>query len=144
MRHYAHVDVNNKVYALSNSPNLIVLVGEEDSRMLGTVYDEDEGKFIGYRITLTTDKEQIIDNGEDTAVITATVTTWDEQPGNDFDGDIIFEVNGAEIPVTVTNGQAVFEFASNEIGTYEIKTANKEMTILSNDSIEIEVNNNGK
>ena len=144
MRVYAQAGINGKVHTIMETENIIIPLGVYDDRVVGTVYNEEKGEFEGYRITLTVDKQQITANGEDTATITATITTWNEQPGNDFDGDIIFEVNGAEIPVTVTNGQAVFEFASNEIGTYEIKTANKEMTILSNDSIEIEVIDNGK
>lgn len=144
MRVYAQAGINGKVHTIMETENIIIPLGVYDDRVVGTVYNEEKGEFEGYRITLTVDKQQITANGEDTATITATITTWNEQPGNDFDGDIIFEVNGAEIPATVTNGQAVFEFASNEIGTYEIKTANKEMTILSNDSIEIEVIDNGK
>ena len=144
MRYYAHIDESGKVYALSNSPNLIVKVEEEDQRMLGTTYDESKGEFVGYRISLSSDKAQIQADGEDVATITASIATWDDQPATDFDGDVIFEVDGTEIPAAVINGQATFEFASNEIGTYEIKTANKEMTILSNDSIEIEVIDNGK
>ena len=144
MRVYAQAGINGKVHTIMETENIIIPLGVYDDRVVGTVYNEEKGEFEGYRITLTVDKQQITANGEDTATITATITTWNEQPVNDFDGDIIFEVNGAEIPVTVTNGQAVFEFASNEIGTYEIKTANKEMTILSNDSIEIEVIDNGK
>src|SRR5690625_5302058 len=131
MRHFAHIE-NGKVYALSSSPNLIIEIPEEDSRLMGTVYNELEKVFEGYRITLTTDKAQREKGGEDTTDIVATITTWDDEPAIAFEGEITFEVDGTEISAVVSNGEAVFEFASNEVGTYEIKTVNEDDTILSN------------
>ena len=144
MPNYAQIGEDNKVHTVQEIPNRLVEVQENDARLLGTIYNHETGEFIGYRINLTADKAEIIADGEDTATVTANVTTWDEQVGTLFDNDIAFEVNGQQIPATVIGGEATFEFASNETGTYTIKTVNEEDTVLSNGSIEIEVIESGE
>lgn len=144
MPNYAQIGEDNKVHTVQEIPNRLVEVEENDARLLGTIYNHETGEFIGYRINLTADKTEIIADGEDTATVTANVTTWDEQAGTVFGHEIIFEVNGQQISAEVVNGQAIFEFASNEIGTFTIKTVNNENTIMSNGSIEIEVIESGE
>lgn len=136
---YAQVGENGKVHTVQDTPSRFVEIEYSDDRLLGTVYNVDSGEFIGYRITLSTDKTEIVADGKDTSTITANIETWDEQTGSSFTDDVVFEVNGQQVPATVTDGQAIFEFASNETGSYTVKTVNTEDIVMSNGSIEIEV-----
>jgi len=138
MNYFAHIDGNTgKVYAVSESQNNMVPAPSNDARLIGTT--QVDGQFIGYRIALATDKPEITANGTDAATITATVTTWDDQPAADFTDDIIFEVEGQQVTASPENGVASIQFDSQEAGTYVIKTVN-EGYVMQNGQVEVKAN----
>src|SRR5690606_8379646 len=93
---YAQVH-EGKVVAICDSPNKMVEIDALDNRMLGTTYDEATGRFIGHKIVLTADKQEIAADGVDEATITATVYNWDDTVATDYAEDIVFEVDGIQV-----------------------------------------------
>lgn len=132
---YAQV-FNGKVNTVAESPNTMIEIESMDERLLGTHYVD--GGFIGYKIVLTTNKNQIAADGEEEATITATVYTWQEIIAVDYTEDIIFEVDGVQLSETPVDGEISIPFTSEEAGKYTIKTVNADQYIMSNGSVEVE------
>ncbi|GEM_PF-2813774 len=136
MPNYNQTNDSGRVIAQAYSPNTMIEISELDSRQLGTWYINDQ--FVGYRIKLTTDKPEITADGQETATITATIYNWDDTIATDFAHDILFDVEGEQIPVTPTDGTVLLEYASEEPGTVTITTSNGEdQYVMSNDTVEV-------
>ncbi|HZG83824.1 Ig-like domain-containing protein [Paenibacillus sp.] len=135
MLKYVQVSESGVVHTIFDSPNkLIEVPAETDSRVLGTHYVD--GAFIGYKIALTTDKPEIVADGVDTATITATVTTWDDQPATDFADPIIFEFNGETQEVAPVGGVAEITLQSEEAESLQVVTTNGGY-VIQNGSVEV-------
>lgn len=137
-KYYAQVGPNGKVHTVISTPNTFVEVASEDERLYGTWLVD--GQFVGYHIVLTVDKAEIAADGEDTAIITATVTTWDEQLAVEFDGVIDFIVDGVEVPASFAGGVSQLEFTAEEPGVTSITAKTDSPYLLGEvNTVEIEV-----
>jgi len=121
---YYQVDSNtNKVVAAAFSPNIMVETPTLDDRVLGCTYDPATGTFTGYKIMLTKDKSYIMADGAETARITASIKTWDDQDANDtYTDPILFVIDGTPKLVTKKPDGYWIEYKTATPGTKQIRT----------------------
>lgn len=140
MGYYAQLGATGKVHTVCELNNRMVEIETNDARLIGTIYDEATGQFVGYRIELTADKSEVIADGVEEALITATVYNWDGAIAESYAGEITFEVSGIQVGEPVVNGVASIPFSSAEAGTYTIQTVNSDAELLSNGRVEVLAN----
>ncbi|WP_163538328.1 hypothetical protein [Gracilibacillus sp. YIM 98692] len=75
-----------------------------------------------YYTKVSTNQTSIPADGQTEATITAEIYNYLDEPQTEWEGDIIFEVEGQEQTVSTTNGQAEITFSSEEPGDFTIKT----------------------
>ncbi len=136
MNFFAQVGKSGKVHTITPSENDMIKISSNDERIIGTRYDPETGTFVGMKVALSIDKSQIDSDGVDTATVTASIYNWDDTV-SEYDGDIVFDVDGQIRAVDANSGLAEITFSSQENGVHEIKTVNDNM--MSNGLVVINV-----
>ncbi|KZE80303.1 hypothetical protein AV654_12375 [Paenibacillus elgii] len=117
--YYAHVNDQGKVYGVSLSPSIIVPIPTYNSNYMNTFYDEKTGQFIGIKVILFADKEEIVADGKDEAIITASFNNWDGTPA-DYYKDLVVSINGTFAVMKREDGAHKLKFSSTEPGIKKI------------------------
>ena len=129
---------NNKVIGVKQvnagyiNPGNSIEIPEYEDKLLGTTYTN--GQFEGYYITLTADKTTITANGLDQSIITARVYDYLDNPQNVFSQPIVFDVNGQQQNISLTNGIAQITLTSAVAGIFTVKTVN---SVMRNGQVEV-------
>ena len=73
-----------------------------------------------FHIKLSTDKETILSDGADTAIVTAKVYNYEGEYQVEKDMDVSFEVEGVTKVIPLISGQCSVELTSEEVGEIKI------------------------
>lgn len=124
MIYYAQIE-NNKCVGVSQlnevvEDNSLMILENYDTRLLNCDYIN--GNFEGYYTKLSTDKNTILSDGIDKAIIVAEVYNYLDEQQLEFTGEVVFELDGEQIIKQAVDGIATIEFSTSLVGEYMIKS----------------------
>ncbi|MFB6364413.1 hypothetical protein ACFCP7_10160 [Paenibacillus elgii] len=115
--YYAHVNDQGRVYS--------VPIPVYSSSYMNTFYDEKTGKFFGIKVILSTNKEEIVADGKDSVIITASFQNWDDTPA-DYYKDLVMSINGTRAVMKREDGAHKLKFSGTEPGIINITVTTAE------------------